>query len=156
MHASVQEKRPFNACTPKACIPKNHFYRQRMLPIKVSSCTLTSLAIVLTALWWSLLFLARPTAANLRWSRQLFVGSGRQKKLAGSVDFGPNSFLGGLGIFPRPLFRTPGKRNSGPETVRKLSANCPQSVRRCPKFAKSRLNILRIWTSKKRAKKRQF
>ena len=51
VHASVQEKRPFNACTPKACIPKNHFYRQRMLPIKVSSCTLTSLAIVLTALW---------------------------------------------------------------------------------------------------------
>ena len=52
------------------------------------------------------------------------------KKLAGSVDFGPNSFLGGLGFFsPTPL-SDPQETNSGArncaQTVRKLRAKCAE------------------------------
>ena len=49
-------------------------------------------------------------------------------------------FLEGSIFFPDPPFRTPGERNSGPESVRK----CAESVRKFPKWVILRLNTLRI------------
>ena len=52
------------------------------------------------------------------------------KKMAGSVNFGPNSFFGGLDFFPRPPpFGPPGKEIRGPKvcgSVRKVCGKCAE------------------------------
>ena len=66
------------------------------------------------------------------------------KKMAGSVNFGPNSFFGGLDFFPRPPLSDPRGKKFGARKCAEVCGKCAESVRKFPKCVILRLNTLRI------------